>query len=372
MFAFIVGTAVTGTFARTVAPVAAPILAPALQAQPTFTITTQNEQLQADLYNQVAPSVVSINVIARSEGNNFQSQNGFVSGTGTGFVIDTAGHIVTNDHVVQGAERIEVNFFDGRIARAEIVGNDPDSDLAVIQVSDVPVEALIPVTLGNSDNAFVGQEVIAIGSPFGQAWTMTSGIISALGRTIDGLGDFSIGAVIQTDAAINPGNSGGPLLNLQGEVIGVNAQIISRTESSAGIGFAIPVNLVKRVSQSLIDFGDVDYSFLGITGDQLNLYYLDASGLSNDTRGVVIADVINGGPADQAGLQDPSNDTTVDGFQIPSDFDLVTAVDGTPVTDMGSLVAYLSAYTQPGQTVNMTVIRDGETLQLPVTLGSRD
>ncbi len=222
-------------------------------AEITPQFVTDSERILHELYSRLAPSVVSINVVARASGTTtgqtLPQQQGeqLVEGTGTGFVVDTAGHIVTNNHVVEGATRIEVNFYDGRIVRAEIVGLDPDSDLAVIQVQGVPAENLHPVTLGDSESLYVGQEVVAIGSPFNQPWTMTTGIISALDRSIRGLTQFSIGSVIQTDAAINPGNSGGPLLNLQGEVIGVNSQIMSESRSNSGIGFAIPSNLVQRV-----------------------------------------------------------------------------------------------------------------------------
>jgi len=286
-------------------------------------------------------------------------------------VVDTLGHIVTNNHVVDGATRIEVNFYDGRIVRAEIVGLDPDSDLAVIQVSDVPAEALHPVTLGDSDNLYVGQEVVAIGSPFNQPWTLTTGIVSALDRSIRGLTQFSIGSVIQTDAAINPGNSGGPLLNLAGEVIGVNSQIMSETRSNSGIGFAIPSNLVQRVKDQIINKGDVSYSYLGISGQDMNLYFLDALGLPSNTRGIVVLDVSNNSPASQAGLRNPSNPVQIDGVQVPHTVDVITAIDGVSLANMADLIGYLALQTSPGQAVNMTVLRDGQTLSLPVTLGER-
>lgn len=347
--------------------------APQQQATAAPVFVTDNERILHDLYNRVAPSVVSINVVARADQQSTQTspQGGFVEGTGTGFVIDTDGHIVTNNHVVDGATRIEVNFFDGRIVRADVVGLDPDSDLAVIKVQDVPAEALQPVPLGDSESLYVGQEVVAIGSPFNQPWTMTTGIVSALDRSIRGLTQFSIGSVIQTDAAINPGNSGGPLLNLDGQVVGVNSQIMSETRSNSGIGFAIPSNLVTRVADQIINKGDVSYSYLGISGQDMNLYFLDALGLASDTRGVVVLDVSSGSPAAAAGLRNPANPVQIDGVSVPRSVDVITALDGTQVTTMADLIGYLALSTAPGQTVNMTVLRDGQAINVPVTLASR-
>jgi S1-C subfamily serine protease len=370
LFAFYVGTQTIATQARADV-VDFPSAAPEQQVLPSD--ANADEQLYAQIYDQIAPSVVSINVIARVGGEAALDgfNDGLAEGTGTGFIVDNQGHIVTNNHVVDGAVQIEVNFFDGRIVRGEVVGLDPDSDLAVVKV-DVPAETLQPIALADSDELFVGQSVVAIGSPFGQSWTMTTGIISALNRTIQGLGDFSIGSVIQTDAAINPGNSGGPLVNLQGEVIGVNAQIISQTRSNTGIGFAIPVNLVKRVYPSLIETGDVDYSYLGISGGRVTLAQIEALGLPNDAQGVVVNTVEPSGPAAQGGLRAASGERDIDGIPAFMSVDIITAIDGTPVRGMPDLVAYLAANTAPGQTVNLTVIRDGrETLTIPVTLASR-
>ncbi len=332
---------------------------------------TDSERILFDIYNRVTPSVVSINVTSTVSSRSSQVPDQTVEGTGTGFVIDTDGHIVTNNHVVDGATRIEVNFYDGRIVRADIVGLDPDSDIAVLQVHDVPAEALQPVTFGDSQALYVGQEVVAIGSPFNQPWTMTTGIISALDRSIRGLTQFSIGSVIQTDAAINPGNSGGPLLSLAGDVIGVNSQIISESRSNSGIGFAIPSNLVQHVADELISNGEASYSFLGITGQDMNLYFLDALDLPSTTRGIVVMEVTRNSPAARAGLRTASNPTTVDGVSVPRSVDIITAIDGTPVTGMADLIGYLALNTDPGQTVTMTVLRDGQTLSLPVLLSSR-
>ena len=370
--AFYVGTAVTTTSAQTTF-VSFPVVTPQPVLFPES--VTQEEVVLSQLYQSVTPSVVSINVTARHpsvQGNSGLGDE-IIEGTGTGFVIDTEGHIVTNAHVVEGATRVEVNFIDGTIVRGEVVGIDLDSDLAVVQIN-LPAEQLRPLSFANSDALFIGQEVVAIGSPFNQPWTMTTGIISALGRRIEGLNQYQIGSVIQTDAAINPGNSGGPLLNLDGQVIGVNAQILSQSRSNSGVGFAIPSNLTQRVAQTLISSGSVQYSYLGIGGQDINLGYIEALNLPNNARGVVVTSADPAGPAGQAGLQNPPRSATIDenGVIQPTNVDIITALDGTPITGMSSLVSYLAAYTQPGQTVQMTIVRNGsEELTIPVTLGAR-
>lgn len=331
---------------------------------------TEIEQQLATVYNQVSPSVVSINVISTQQ---FGRQQQFAFGSGSGFVYSQDGYIVTNHHVVEGAtERgIEVNFYDGTIVRGEIVGLDPDSDLAVLRVN-MPAEQLRPVVLGDSDRLVIGQTTLAIGSPFGQRWTLTTGVVSALDRTIQGLTNFSIGSVIQTDAAINPGNSGGPLFNLRGEVIGMNSQIISGTRSNSGIGFAIPVNLVRRVAEDILRQGRVEYSYLGITGgSEMNLRLIETLGLPNNLRGVVVSGVVSGGPADRGGLQNPGRAVSVDGAPVPSSVDIITAINGVPVAGMNELVSYLASNTRPGDTVNLTVWRGGQEITLPVQLTAR-
>jgi 2-alkenal reductase len=374
IFGFAAGTAVVPGTAES-AP------APVYQAPPQPTLDPQQlglldlEARFATLYNQVSPSVVAINVVSQAPVSGVrpvESPEGFDYGSGSGFVIDTNGHIVTNNHVVENAlpDGIEVNFFDGTMVRAELVATDPDSDLAVIRV-DMPAERLIPVAIGDSDQHVIGQMVVAIGSPFGQRWTLTTGVVSALDRTIRGLSNFSIGSVIQTDAAINPGNSGGPLLNLRGEVIGVNSQIISETRSNTGIGFAVPGNLVKRVVQDLLTTGSVEYSYLGISGEDVNLTLIESLGLPDNTRGVVVQNVIAGEPAANAGLRNPGNLTEVRGLEVPTSADVITAINGTPVAGMSTLISYLARNTQPGDTINLTVWRNGQTLDIPVVLSAR-
>jgi S1-C subfamily serine protease len=293
-------------------------------------------------------------------------------GSGSGFVIDTAGHIVTNAHVVQGASRIEVMFHDGTQARAEIVGIDTGSDVAVIQVTDVATEKLLPITWGNSDTLDIGQEVLAIGSPFNQRWTLTQGIISALDRTIPGLTQFSTGGVIQTDAAINPGNSGGTLLNMAGEVIGVNSQIRTSSGSSSGVGFAIPSNLVQRVANELISKGFVEYSYLGISGGDVSLSVIEQFNLANDFRGVLVSEAVAGGPADRAGVMNAGDTELVDGLPVPQTADIITAINGEPVTGIADLIGYLANNTKPGDTVKLSVLRNGtESLELEARLTPR-
>jgi S1-C subfamily serine protease len=343
---------------------------------PTFAQSVVENTNFTQVYNRVTPSVVSIVVVKNSDSAgpviNPQQQQEQVAG-GTGFVIDTAGHIITNYHVVQDAEEIQVEFFDGTLAHAEIIGLDDDSDLAVIQVSNVPAERLQPVTFGDSSTLQVGEPVLAIGSPFGERWTLTTGIVSAVNRTLRGFTEFSIGGVIQTDAAINPGNSGGPLVNMQGQVIGVNSQIVSGTGANAGIGFAIPSNLTQNVAQNLIETGFMEYSYLGVGGGNVSLSLMDAFNLPNNTRGVVITSVVPGSPADRAGIQPMGQLVPNDsGDEIPQTVDIITAINGTPITGMDSLIGYLAQQTQPGDAVTLTVLRDGqETIELTTTLTPR-
>jgi 2-alkenal reductase len=367
VFGFVLGSNVITSTASNA--VIAPAVSLPIVAQAPV---TENEKLFADIYNRVSPSVVSINVSGTSQ----QTAAGTFEASGTGFVIDKDGHIVTNNHVVDGADRIEVNFLDGTILKGTVVGLDPDSDIAVLKV-DLPAEQLAPLAFGDSNALFIGETTLAIGSPFGERWTLTSGIISALGRTIRGLTNYSVGAVIQTDAAINPGNSGGPLLNLRGEVIGMNSQIASQTRSNSGIAFAIPSNLVKRAAQDLISKGKVNYSYLGISSfatqddRDVTLRLIEALKLPNNMRGVVVSGVRPGGPAADAGLRNPGKTVVVDGQEVPTGVDIITAIDGQPLTGMSGLVAYLASNTQPGQTVQLSVWRDGKQLTLPVKLGSR-
>jgi S1-C subfamily serine protease len=304
------------------------------------------------------------------------------SGQGSGFVIDLEGHIVTNQHVIVDAERIEVDFPSGYRAWASIVGTDPDSDLALLKV-DIPHEELHPLPLGDSSSVQVGEFVVAIGNPFGLSGTMTVGIISAIGRTLESErqaptgGLFTAGAIIQTDAAINPGNSGGPLLNLRGQVIGVNRAIRTETftaagdPTSSGVGFAVPIDIVKRVVPSIIEYGTYDYPYLGISsisGDDMNLIILEELGLPPDTRGAYVTCVTVDGPADEAGIIGASdcNDVAL----LPGG-DLIIAIDDVRVVEFNDLLTYLILQTEPGSKVTLTVLRNGEEVEIPITIDAR-
>ena len=315
-----------------------------------------------ELYRQANPGIVSIKVYVRS---------GRVSGqgAGSGFVYDDKGHIVTNNHVVERAARVTVVFHDGQETEATIVGRDPDSDLAVVKVERLPA-GVHPLSLGDSDQVQVGQTVVAIGNPFGLGNSMTVGIVSALGRTIEsGATPFSIPHAIQTDAAINPGNSGGPLLNLKGEVIGVNAQIASATQTNAGVGFAIAGNIVRQVVPELIEKGSYQWPWLGVSGTSVNLAISKANGLGAE-QGAYIDEVTPGSPAAKAGLQGSSGTRLVDGVEVPTGGDVIVAIDGTPVTSFDALLAEVVAR-KPGDQVALTVLRGGRRQQVNVTLAPR-
>jgi 2-alkenal reductase len=298
--------------------------------------------------------------------------NFYSRGLGSGFVWDTNGHIITNYHVVENATDIEVVFSDETTTPAELLGIDPDLDLAVIKV-DRPAQDLQPVTPGDSDDLQVGQIAIAIGNPFGQQFTMTGGIISAVGRVIrSGYTPYSIPEIIQTDAPINPGNSGGPLLNRQGEVIGINSQIISRSGSSAGIGFAIPINLAQQVIPTLIKGEAVEHAWLGITGTTLTAEVVDFMELPADTAGALVIDVVQDSPADKAGLRGSDKTLKTNGNEYQLGGDVITAVNDQPVEDMDELVAYLLEEIQPGDEVTLAVLHpDGDTETIEVTLEAR-
>jgi S1-C subfamily serine protease len=336
----------------------------------------ESEILRA-VYEKVSPSVVSIVNLAALQ-NTGNSDVTVPESQGSGWVWDAQGHIVTNDHVVEGAKAIQVTFSDGVELPAEIVGTDPDSDLAVIKVDPTLIE-LVPVELGNLDEVQVGQRAIAIGNPFGLEGTMTSGIVSAIGRSIPALTGFSIPLAIQTDAAINPGNSGGPLLNDRGQVIGVNAQIRSDAGVNSGVGFAIPINIVQRVAPALIQDGSYAHAYLGVSGRTYSPAWAEALGLPRDVRGAYIINVVSGGPSEASGVRAGTRQTTIlmgmdkDGLEyLRSGGDLVTAIDDQPVTTFDDLLVYLESDKSPGERVSLTVVRSGnEQRKITVVLGQR-
>lgn len=318
------------------------------------------------LYQQVLPGVVSI----RTNGS-----------LGSGFMFDSEGHVVTNQHVVEGASEVEVSFASGFKAYGTVIGSDADADIAVIQVENAPAEQIHPLAIGDSSTLSVGEQVVAIGSPFELTGTMTLGIVSGLGRTQPAHaspegGFFSTADIIQTDAAINPGNSGGPLLNLQGEVVGVNQSIRTETFNGAtgnavnsGVGFSISINLVKRIVPYLIRDGKYDYPYLGISSSsELSLAAIEALGLNTYT-GAYVTSVTPGGPADQAGIRGGDQPTSLEGLQAGGD--VITAIDGQPIDTFDEMLSYLTTNKSPGDTVVLTVLRDGQSMDITVTLGAR-
>jgi S1-C subfamily serine protease len=345
-------------------------LFPSLAPTPTLDIDVDAEDaLLIALYQQASPAVVYIKALIDAD----DTLAPLVGGAG--FVIDEKGHIVTNNHVIEGAAAIQINFSDGSVVDADILGQDPYSDLAVLQVDTLPSD-IVPLEMGDSSTLQVGQRVIAIGNPFGLEGTMTVGIVSGVGRTLAAYqtdaGTFSIPEVIQTDAAINPGNSGGPLLDSQGKVVGVNTAIRSSTGVNSGIGFAVPVNIVKRIIPHLIKDGSYPYPYLGISSDRrLTLAELARPLDLPVTRGVLISGVAEGGAADLAGLRGGDDIVQVYGMEIIVGGDIIVAIDGYELQDFADLVAYLVRETEVGQTVELTIIRDKEELVVPVTLGER-
>ena len=291
------------------------------------------------------------------------------SGSGSGFVYSQDGMIVTNNHVVAGTRSFEVVFANGDRQRASLVGADADGDLAVIQVEQLP-EGVSPLSLAEADSLQVGQFVVAIGNPFGEQGSMTLGIVSALGRSLPSQRGLSTGStyslpeVIQTDAPINPGNSGGPLLNLDGQVVGVNAAIASQTGTNSGVGFSIPVSAVRLIVPSLIQDGEYEYPYMGTGFDpEISLEEEAQFGLQQ-TQGAYVLNVTPGSPADQSGLVAADPNTGRGG-------DLIIAVDGQPIQNFSDLNSYLVFHSSVGQTIEIAALRDGKAVTLQLTLGSR-
>ncbi len=304
---------------------------------------------------------------------------------GSGFVYDNRGHVITNFHVVNGENEFLVTFSDGSIYSGQVVGIDAFSDLAVINVSSVPQEKLKPLAMGNSSKLAVGEQVAAVGNPFGLSGSMTEGIISALGRQLPSTQEpafgselalessFSIPDIIQTDAAINPGNSGGPLLNMKGQVIGINSAIFSNTGVYAGVGFAIPSNTVQKVASALIKNGTYDHPWIGIQGVDITPTIAEAMNLNlNQSRGFLVTEVNENGPADMAGIQGGNDSTTLDGrSDLKLGGDIITAIDGKPVTKIDDLIKYLERQSKVGDQVSLEIIRDGASIDKVVVLGKR-
>ena len=402
---FLVGALLIGPVPQIAAqsgsdPVATPAPAP---VAPTSELIAAYEGVLQRIYEEVNPSVVHIQVIQKgvSISSLLPPDHPEIPdvpdmpempelptppeelelppqlGTGSGFVWDTQGRIVTNYHVVQDAEDISIIFDDGAIVDGEVIGVDPDNDLAVVQV-DLSADRLKPVTMGDSTQVKVGELVVAIGNPFGLESTMTTGIVSALGRMLPVeastdplMGAFSIPDVIQTDASINPGNSGGVLLNDQGEVIGVTSAIISPIRASAGIGFAIPSTIVQKVVPILIEKGRYPHAWLGISGYTLTPDVATMMGLDKDQRGALVVDVVSNGPADEAGVRGSDRQIEINGEERRVGGDIIVAVDGEAVVKFDDIVTYLARNTEVGQKLTLTVLRNGNSEKIEVELGSR-
>ncbi|RMF32388.1 MAG: PDZ domain-containing protein [Candidatus Nitrosothermus koennekii] len=312
-----------------------------------------------ELFEHAKDSVVKISI------------RGIAQGIGSGFVYNEQGYIITNNHVIEGADKITVTFPDGISYNAELIGRDPFTDLAVIKVN-ADADKLKPLMLGDSSSLRVGEQVAAIGNPFGLSSSMTSGIISQLGRLLDvpNAGGFVIPDVIQTDAAINPGNSGGPLLNMRGEVIGVNTAILSRTGEFAGIGFAIPSNTVKKVVPALIEEGRYKHPWLGVSGSDLTPELAELMGLK-EARGFLVMSVVKDSPADKAGIRGGDREVRIDGNLYAIGGDVIIGIDDREVRGISDILIYLQREKSVGDEVRLKIIRDNNIMEVTVILEER-
>jgi serine protease Do len=369
------------------APVAAP---PAASAPTASSVLDALEGTLGQIYDQVNPSVVNIQVVVEQEGMSTvvpeipgfpfgpsEPQGPPVQrGIGSGFVWDKEGHIVTNNHVVAEADKITVTFYDDTTVPGEVVGTDPHSDLAVVKV-DLPADQLQPVQVADSIQVKVGQLAVAIGNPFGLEGTMTVGFVSALGRSLpvasgDMLGSsYTIPDIIQTDAPINPGNSGGVLVDDEGRVIGVPTAIESPVRANAGIGFAVPSAIVQKVVPALINDGSYEHPWLGISGTSLGFELAEAMGFEPDQRGVLVVDVVTGSPADEAGLRGSDRQVELEGQQVRIGGDVIVAIDGQSVKEFDDLITYLVRNKSVGETITLTIIHQGQEETVEVTLAAR-
>ncbi|HET9806323.1 MAG TPA: trypsin-like peptidase domain-containing protein, partial [Nitrososphaeraceae archaeon] len=331
----------------------------------------------SDLFKNVEKSVVQIS-------SEDETTDLLGSRLGSGFVYDTNGHIITNNHVTSGAKDLHITFSDGTIYTGKVIGSDPHSDLAVVLVNDVPKEKLFPLTLGNSSALIVGERVAAVGNPFGLSGSLTEGIVSGLGRLLPSsppspenifgkdarIVSFSIPDIIQTDAAINPGNSGGPLLNLNGEVIGINSAIFSNTGVYAGVGFAIPSNTLKKVIPELIEKGSYKHPWIGITGIDVTPDIAEKMNLT-EARGFLVIDVNANGPADKAGIRGGDKIDMINGREVELGGDVIISIDGKPVRKIADVLSHLEREKSVGDKVSLTIIRDGIVQEINTTLEER-
>ncbi|MFL6481076.1 MAG: S1C family serine protease [Nitrososphaera sp.] len=318
-----------------------------------------------DLFQKVEKSVVQI--------TDSKEADVFESRLGSGFVYDDNGHIITNHHVVNGGNnRLDVTFPDGSVYSASLIGSDPAADIAVLYVEEVPKEKLVSLSLADSSKVRVGERVAAIGNPFGLSGSLSTGIVSGVGRQIPAQEEegFTIPGIIQTDAPINPGNSGGPLLNMNGEVIGMNSAIYSTTGQFAGVGFAIPSNTIAQVVPSLITQGSYQHPWLGVAGRDMTPDIADRLGI-DEPRGFLVMDVVAGSPAEKAGIQRGDEDAVIDGTPTKLGGDVIIAIDNNTVRKIDDILAYIEMEKSAGDDLKLTILRDGQTIEITAALSAR-
>ena len=315
-----------------------------------------------EIFEKDESGVVKVNV-QRSETDNV------TNGVGSGFVFDKKGHIITNAHVINDAKKIIITFLDGRSYNAEIIGIDEFTDMAVIKVN-VDLTLLHPLALGDSSNLKVGETIAAIGNPFGLSGSMTSGIVSQLGRLLPSGAGYSIPDIIQTDAAINPGNSGGPLLNMRGEVVGINTAIQSTTGEFTGVGFAIPSQTIAKIVPTLIERGEYDHPWIGISGRDIDPDLAKVLGLK-DTVGFLIVTVVENSPASKAGLIGSDKIMEVEGVNYTIGGDIIVSVDGIEVRKIDDILIYLQRAKSVGDEMVLEILRDNRTTDITVILQER-
>ena len=352
------------------APAASPLTSPAADESGGESRTVNQ------IFSEASPGVAYVEADSRSGGGREQFSpfgplpgGGGGTATGSGFLIDDEGRIITNAHVVDGADQVRVKLSeDGEAFDAELLGTDPSTDIAVLEI-EAPADELDPIALGDSSGVTVGDAVVAIGNPFGLDHTATAGIVSGVQREINAPNGFTIRDAIQTDAPINPGNSGGPLLDAAGRVIGVNSQIESSSGGNVGIGFAVPINTAREIAQQLIEDGEVQHAFVGISGADLTPEIAEVLNLGTD-EGAVVQSVVPGSPADEAGIEAGDTEVTINGRPLRTGGDVIVAADGEPVASMGDVIAAVDAK-EPGDEIELTLLRGGGEREVTVELDER-
>ena len=313
----------------------------------------------AEIFGMAEQSVVQVNVLRGNDG-----------GIGSGFVYSNEGHIITNQHVVQDSSKVTVTFLDGESYIGDVIGKDRDLDIAVVKVNVINSTHLQPLIIGDSSKLTVGEKITAIGNPFGLSGSMTSGIVSQIGRLLPQDTGYSIPDVIQTDAAINPGNSGGPLFNMKGEVVGINTAIQSATGEFTGVGFAVPSNTVKKVVPVLINNGEFKHPWMGISGTDVDPELAEMRGLKS-SKGFVVISVIEGSPAEKAGMKGVTQTREKDGREFPVDGDIIVAIDGKTVRKISDILIHLQREKTIGDEMILTVLRTGVSFDLTMILEER-